>query len=114
MLSCATAGRSSNSDLVMGILLRSVVRPRTLAVVAPLLDLGAGLAGDEAPAAERAHGISRRAALNTVPLPGLLPQDEDGDARKEAAEEAAQPATLAHIVGIAFDETARDTRAAQA
>ena len=47
-------------------------------------------------------------------LPGLLPQDEVGDAGEEAAEEAAQPAALAHIVSIAFYETAWDARAAQA
>lgn len=85
-----------------------------LAVVAPLLDLGARLAGDETSAAEGAHGISAGRALDAVPLPGLLPQDEHGDAGEEAAEEAAQPAALAHVVSIAFDEAARHARTAQA
>ena len=86
MLSGATATGSSTPDLVMAIFLRSVVRPRALAVVAPLVDLGARLAGDEASATEGAEGISGGRAFNAVPLPGLLPQDEDGDAGEEAAE----------------------------
>ena len=86
MLSGATATGSSTPDLVMAIFLRSVVRPRALAVVAPLVDLGACLAGDEASATEGAEGISGGRAFNAVPLPGLLPQDEDGDAGEEAAE----------------------------
>ena len=85
-----------------------------LAVVAPLLDLGARLAGDKASATEGAEGISGGRAFNAVPLPGLLPQDEDGDAGEEAAEEAAQPTALAHVISVAFDETARDARAAYA
>ena len=85
-----------------------------LAVVAPLLDLGARLAGYETSAAEGAHGISAGRALDAVPLPGLLPQDEHGDAREAAAEEAAQPAAFAHVVSIAFDEAARHARTAQA
>ena len=52
--------------------------------------------------------------LSFQPLPGLLPQDEDGDAGEEAAEEAAQPTDLAHVISVAFDETARDARAAYA
>lgn len=86
MLSGATATGSSTPDLVMAIFLRSVVRPRALAVVAPLVDLGARLAGDKASATEGAEGISGGRAFNAVPLPGLLPQDEDGDAGEEAAE----------------------------
>ena len=89
------------------------VRPG-LAVVAPLLDLGARLAGDEWPAAEGAHRVAGGGALDAVPLPGFLPKDEDGDAGEDAAEQAAQPAALAHVVSVALDETARDTRPAQA
>jgi len=83
-------------------------------VVAPLLDLSSRLAGDELSTAEGAHRISRSRALDAVPLPGILPKDEDGDAGENAAEQAAQPAALAHVVGVAFDETARDTRPTQA
>ena len=111
MLSCATAARFSNSRSCCGNSCE-IRRPRALAVVAPLLDLGARLAGDEASAAEGAHGISCGGALDAVPLPGLLPQDEDGDAGEEAAEEAAQPTALAHVISIALDETAWDARAA--
>ena len=83
-------------------------------MVAPVPDLCTRLAGDERPAAEGAHGVAGGGALDAVPLPGLLPQDEDGDAGEEAAEEAAQPTALAHVISVAFDETARDARAAYA
>ena len=55
-------------------------------MVAPLLDLGARLAVDESPAAAGARCVLAGRALDAVPLPGLLPQDEDGDAGEEAAE----------------------------
>ena len=113
MLSCETAARFSNSRSCCGDSC-DVHLLRALAVVSPPLDLGARLAGDEASAAEGAHGISGGGALDAVPLPGLLPQDEDGDAGEEAAEEAPQPTALAHVISVAFDETARDARAAYA
>ena len=87
---------------------------RALAAVTPLLDLGARLTVDESPAAAGARGILGGRALDAVPLPGLLPQDEDGDNGAETAEEAEQPAALAHVICIALDETAGDARATQA
>jgi len=83
-------------------------------VVTPLLDLGSRLAGDELSTAEGTHRVPGSGALDAVPLPGILPEDEDGDAGEDAAEEAAQPAALAHVVSVAFDETARDTGPTQA
>ena len=85
-----------------------------LAVVAPLIDLGARLAGDEWPAAEGAHRVAGGGALDAVPLPGLRPQHEDGNAGQEAAEEAAQEAGLAQVVSVPLDEEAWDARTAQA
>ena len=55
-------------------------------MVAPLLDLGAGLAVDESPAAAGARCVLPGRAIDAVPLPDILPQDEDGDAWAEAAE----------------------------
>ena len=87
---------------------------RALAVVAPIIDLGTRLAGDEWSAAEGAHCVAGSGAFDAVPLPGLPPQHEDGDAGQEAAEEAAQEAGLAQVVSIPLDEEAWDTRTAQA
>jgi len=83
-------------------------------VVAPLVDLGACLAGDEWSTAEGAHRVAGSGAFDSVPLPGLPPQQEDGDAGQEAAEEAAQEAGLAQVVSIPLDEEAWDARTAQA
>ena len=37
--------------------------------------------------------------LNVVPLPGLLPEEEGGDAGHEAAQQAVQQATLPQVIG---------------
>ena len=55
-------------------------------MVPPLLDLVCRLAVDEAGAAERADGVVAGRPVDAVPLPGLGPHDEYGDAGDEAAE----------------------------
>ena len=65
-----------------------------LAVVAPLIDLGARLAGDEWPAAEGAHRVAGGGALDAVPLPRLVPLQEDGEAGEDAEQQKVQPALL--------------------
>jgi len=52
------------------------------------------LAVDTRSTAERGSNISYCAALNVVPLPGLLPEEECGDAGHEAAQKATQDARL--------------------
>ena len=54
-------------------------------MVPPLLDLVCRLAVDEGPAAERADGVVAGRPVDAVPLPGLGPHDEYGDAGDEAA-----------------------------
>ena len=56
-----------------------------LDVVAPLLNLDGRLAIDQCRAAERDGGVPGAGALDAVPLPRLLPQDEDRDAGEDAA-----------------------------
>ena len=57
----------------------------SLPVVPPLLDLVCRLAVDEGSAAERADGVVAGRPVDAVPLPGLGPHDEYGDAGDEAA-----------------------------
>ena len=69
-----------------------------LAVVAPLLDLHGSLAHDTGSAAEGSPNISSSVSLYVVPLPGLLPEEEGGDAGHEAAQQAVQQPTLPHVI----------------
>ena len=55
-------------------------------MVPPLLDLVCRLAVDEGSAAERADGVVAGRPVDAVPLPGLGPHDEYGDAGDETAE----------------------------
>jgi len=55
--------------------------------------------------AERGSNISYGAALNVVSLPGLLPQEQGGDAGHEAAQEAAQDAGLVEVLTVPVDQT---------
>jgi hypothetical protein len=52
--------------------------------------------------------------LNSVSLSGLLPEQEDWDARDNASEDAAEDATLAQVLAIAVDEAAGAARATHA
>ena len=54
-------------------------------MVAPFLNLDGRLAIDQCRAAERDGGVPGAGALDAVPLPRLLPQDEDRDAGEDAA-----------------------------
>ena len=82
--------------------------------VAPLLDLGCRLAVDEGPAAAGAERVVGGGAVDAVPLSGLPPQQEDGDAGEEAAREAAGEAAPAQVVAVAQDEQTGAEAAAQA
>ena len=73
----------------------------------PVLDLGSRLTVDESPAAERAEGVILCRAVDAVPLPGLCPQEEGGDAGDAAAQAAATAGALAEVGGTATDEQAR-------
>ena len=43
--------------------------------------------------------------LNVVPLHGLMPQEQGGDAGHEAAQEAAQDAGLVEVLTVPVDQT---------
>ena len=82
--------------------------------VPPLLDLGGRLAVDESSAAAGAERVIGGGAVDAVPFPGLLPQEEDGDAGEETTHEAAGEAAPAQVVAVAHDEQAGAEVAAQA
>ena len=69
-----------------------------LGAVPPLLDLYRSLAHDTGGAAEGGANIPCSVPLYVVPLPGLLPEEEGGDAGHDAAREAVKQATLPHII----------------
>ena len=79
---------------------KSVLVPQAplLAVVAPLLDLHGSLAHDAGSAAEGSPNISSSVSLYVVPLPGLLPEEEGGDAGHEAAQQSVQQPTLPQVI----------------
>merc|ERR1740124_226445 len=79
---------------------RSLLFPQVplLAVVAPLLDLHGSLAHDTGSTAEGSPNISSSVTFYVVPLPGLLPEEEGGDAGHEAAQQAVQQPTLPHVI----------------
>ena len=83
-------------------------------MVAAELDLGAGLAIDAGRAAEGRAGVAGGAALDAVAFPGLAPQQEDGDAREEAGEQAAQEPALLQVLGVPVDQARGAKRAAAA
>merc|ERR1719234_1836444 len=56
----------------------------SLGTVSPLLDLYSSLALNTGCAAEGQSSILHRIAVNVVPLPGLLPQQQSWDARHDA------------------------------
>jgi len=70
-----------------------------------LLNLHCSLTVDTGGTAERSSNIPYCAALNVVSLPGLLPQEQRGDAGHEAAQEAAQDAGLVEVLTIPVHET---------
>ena len=65
-----------------------------------LLDLHSDLAGHTGGTAEGSSGITQVRALDVVPLPGPVPQDEGGDAGEPAAEEATQDPRLVQALSI--------------
>ena len=42
--------------------------------------------------------------LNIVPLPGLLPEEEGGDAGHDSVQQAVQHPTLPHVIGCAVGQ----------
>merc|ERR1719516_323410 len=67
-------------------------------VVPPLLDLHCCLAHGAGCTAKRTPDIPHGVPLNIVPLPGLLPQEEGGDARHDAAQQAVEQPALPHVL----------------
>merc|ERR1719291_293595 len=74
-----------------------------LRLVAPLLDLDLGLAGDTRPAAEGHDGVVPGAALYVVSLPGLLPEQHDGHAGEDAGQQHVQAPALAQTLRVLVD-----------
>jgi len=70
-------------------ILESVASGRTDESSSSVLELVSRLDADAAAAAEGAQRVVSGAPLNLVPLPGLLPEEEDGDAGENAREETA-------------------------
>ena len=101
-----------------------------LVLVSSLLDLRGGLAGDTGGAAERGHGVLRGGAPDVVPdynddynddgdhdavpLPRLLPEQQDGGAGQEAGEQAVERAALAEALCTLVNLTEAAAGAAQA
>jgi len=90
--------------------------PLLVVAVSPLLDLHRSLAHDTRSAAKCSPNIPHGVALYVVPLPGLLPEEKGGDAGHDAAQQAVQQPTLAHVfscpvgqTGCAAKSTAADT-----
>ena len=73
--------------------------------VSPLLDLHSSLTLHTGSAAHRGANVSHGVSLDIVPLPGLLSEEEGGDAWHEAAQQAVQKATLPQVIGCTIGLT---------
>merc|ERR1719370_1628737 len=71
----------------------------SLGTVSPLLDLDSCLALNAGGAAEGHSSILHCVAVNVVPLPGLLSQEQSWDARHDAAKQHVEDSRLAKIIG---------------
>lgn len=69
------------------------------------LDFHRSLTVDTWGTTERCSNIANSAALNVVFVPGLLPEQQRGDAGHEAAQQAAQDARLAEVLPVSIHET---------
>ena len=74
--------------------------------VVSILRMLTDLARHAAPTADCCHQVAAGVALYVVPGPRLLPQQQDGDAGREAAEESVEDAGLVEVLGILVVETA--------
>ena len=72
-----------------------------LAIVSPLLDLHSSLKLDTGSAAHRGAYVSHSVSLDVVPLPGLLSEEEGGDAGDEATQQATLPQIIGCTIGLA-------------
>jgi len=72
----------------------------------PLLDLHPSLAVDTLSAAEGGADVSNDASLNVVFLPGLWSEEQGGNARHDAAKQAADDARLLQALSILVNEAA--------
>ena len=52
--------------------------------------------------------------LDSIPLPGLRPEEEERDAGENAGEEAAEQTRLAEVLGVPVDQAGRAAGAAKA
>ena len=74
-----------------------------------LLDLHSSLTGHTGGAADRAHQVPHGAPLYVVPLPGLLPEQQGGDAGEDEAQQAAHQTTLPQVTSRAIGEAGETT-----
>jgi hypothetical protein len=69
----------------------------------PVFDLHGSLAVDTGGATAARHHVSTGAALNVPLIPGLLPEQQGGDAGQETSQETAEEAGLTQALSVGVD-----------